>query len=196
VRIEIAGVVFKPTLVSISDISAFLQTFDINRLFGSLHIAPLVEDVKVSIPLLGEASLSSILLMFGDGTLGSLTGHIEGYTIPIEHYEYLQLVASVLYAMAFIFVVWDFKRFRKTQAVLHLTLIVLFSAVYINLVMEIRSVAMLEDEMLRTVFSVTKESIIHMEVGTVLFVAGMAGSALTLIAESIYSKRRHSLPSI
>lgn len=64
IQIDIAKIYFAPTLVSISDISSFFQSLDISRVFGSLHLEPLIANVKVSLPLIGETKLSDVLLLF------------------------------------------------------------------------------------------------------------------------------------
>jgi hypothetical protein len=76
VVIDVAGIHYEPTSMGVADIASFLYSLDINRVFGSINLLPLVENVKVILPLVGELSVTNLLLMFGDGSLASLTGHI------------------------------------------------------------------------------------------------------------------------
>ncbi len=76
VVIDVAGIHYEPTSMGVADIATFLYSLDINRVFGSLNLLPLVENAKVTLPLVGDLPVDRLLLMFGDGSLASLTGHI------------------------------------------------------------------------------------------------------------------------
>lgn len=187
-EINVASIYFAPTLLGISDISAFFQSLDLNHVFGTLNIAPLVENVKVALPLVGEISLSEILLLLGDGTLASLTGPIGEISGDVTIFTNIQTIASALYITSFLCIIFSEKHLRLLKGILSLLFAAAFVAVCLWISQALNNLAFLQNATFREVLGISEEGFFSFGAGAYLYVAGMAGHAIMLMLRAANEK--------
>ena len=187
-EINVAGIQCTPTLVGISDISSFFQSMDIDRVFGSLNIIPFIENVKISLPILGEASLSEVLLAISDGTLGSLIGPVGGSGGNVAIFYSIQTIASALYIASFLCVLFVERRWQFQKGMLSLLFAITYIVIYIWISRMVSGVDFLQNATFRKVFSVSEDGFLSVGIGTYLYMIGMTGHALLLMARALCDK--------
>jgi hypothetical protein len=103
--IHMIGVDRDITVLGLSEFFSVMDSFDVNRLLSSLHIAPLLEETAIRVGVL-ELPAKTVLDAMHLDTLADLTGRLPGITLPIAELARIQtllrlMMAGAVLALAF-----------------------------------------------------------------------------------------------
>ena len=191
VIIDLLGIHYEPTSMGVADIATFLYSVDINRVFGSLNLLPLAENAKVTLPLVGEIAMDKLLMMFGDGTLSSLTGQIAVLPPDTVGLMTAQYALDAVFLGVIICLLLPFASKGRWLRVL-LAALMTSGAVAARIFVDqtLNQVDLFSNDMLNHMLGLTRDNIHADGYGLYLFVAAMSLYVLVSLLDNLLPERK------
>jgi len=188
--IHMMGIDREVTILGISEFFLIIESFDVNRLLSSVHIAPLVGNETVRVGIV-EIPMKSVLDAMNLSTLADLTGEISDIAFPTTDLPRIQgmmrlLIAGAVLALALA----HWRKGAALRAILGMLLCAGMVAVMMALSHQVDAFHRSVSEMVAQVMSITPHSLRVRLDAPGVYVLGMILYAVLSLCQCAIRKRK------